>query len=191
MDTEKKYGLKKDKALLLFFQMLLIIVVLITSAYLLIFVSMNNLGGWMISSYVFILLSVLAITAYATIGYKKKDFVYLLAVSPFAIAVFINILLPQRNTIQIALLSLLFASVIAFLLKQNDKKVNVIISILMVVVALAFSIYSSITARLDFLGQMDAKWYTYLAMYLSIFIPTIMSGTFALTYNVRMSRTND
>ena len=80
---------------------------------------------------------------------------------------------------------------IAFLLKQNDKKVNVIISILMVVVALAFSIYSSITARLDFLGQMDAKWYTYLAMYLSIFIPTIMSGTFALTYNVRMSRTND
>lgn len=58
----------------------------------------------------------------------------------------------------------------------------------MVVVSLTFSIYSAITARLDFLGEMSAKWYTYLAMYLSIFIPTIMSGTLALTYNVRLTK---
>ena len=189
MDTEKKYGIKKDKAILLFFQMLLTVVISITALYLLIFVSVHNLGGWMISSYIFILISALAIIAYGIIGYKKGEVAYLLAIIPFAVAVFINILLPQRNVWQIAFLSILFALVIAFLLKQKDSKVNVVISILMVVASLTFSIYSAITARLDFLGEMSAQWYTYFAMYLSIFIPTIMSGTFALTYNVRLTKT--
>ena len=188
MDTEKKYGIKKDKAILLFFQMLLTVIVTITALYLLIFVNVHNLGGWMISSYIFILISSLSIAIYGVIGYKKGEIAYLLAIIPFAVAVFINILLPQRNVWQIAFLSILFALVIAFLLKQKDSKVNVIISVLMVVVSLTFSIYSAITARLDFLGEMSAKWYTYLAMYLSIFIPTIMSGTLALTYNVRLTK---
>ena len=103
-------------------------------------------------------------------------------------AILVNILLPQRNAIQIAILTILFALVSIFLVKQKDHKFNSVISILMVVVSLVFSIYSSITARLDFLGYLPSGWYTYLAMYLSIFIPTIISTTFAVTYNVRISR---
>lgn len=188
MDTLKKLGIRKDKAILLFVQMILLIVILAVSIYLLVFVSANQLGGWMISSYILITLSILAIIAYGVIGYKKKEFAYVLAIIPFLGAIFVNILLPQRNAVQIALLSVLFALVSVFLVKQKDHKFNSYVSMLMVAVALAFSIYSAITARLDFLGEMSANWYTYLAMYLSIFIPTIMSGTFALTYNVRISR---
>jgi len=188
MNTIKKYGIRKDKAIMLFFQMLLTVVITVISIYLLIFIIINNLGPWMISSYIFISLSSLAIICYGIIGYKKGEIAYLLAIIPFIIAIFINILLPQRNTFQIATLSLLFASTILFLFKQKDERYNLIVSILMVVISLTFSIYSSITARLDFLGEMDASWFTYLAMYLSIFIPTIMSGTFALTYNVRINR---
>lgn len=189
MDTLKKLGIKKDKAIILFVQMILLIILLAASIYLLVFVSSNQFGGWMISSYIFISLSVLAIIAYGIIGYKKKEFAYLLAIIPFLGAILINILLPQRNAVQIALLTSLFALVSIFLVKQKDHKFNTYVSLLMVVVSLAFSIYSSITARLDFLGQMPSTgWYTYLAMYLSIFVPTIMSATFALTYNVRISR---
>ena len=188
MDTLKKLGIRKDKAILLFVQMILLIVILAVSIYLLVFVSVNQLGGWMISSYILITLSILAIIAYGVIGYKKKEFAYVLAIIPFLGAIFVNILLPQRNAVQIALLSVLFALVSVFLVKQKDHKFNSYVSILMVAVALAFSIYSAITARLDFLGEMSANWYTYLAMYLSIFIPTIMSVTFALTYNVRISK---
>ena len=56
MDTEKRFGLKKSKAILLFIQMFLIVFLLIISIYLLIFVISNKLGGWMISSYIFITL---------------------------------------------------------------------------------------------------------------------------------------
>ena len=190
MDTLKKLGIKKDKAILLFVQMILTVILLITSFYLLAFVCVHNLGVWMILSYVFITLSVLSIIVYGIIGYKKREIAYLLAIAPFLCAIFVNILLPQRNTFQIAVLTILFALTSIFLVKQKDQKFTYIISFLMVVVSLVFSIYSSITARLDFLGDMSANWYTYLAMYLSIFIPTIMSGTFALTYNVRVTKQN-
>lgn len=185
MDTLKKYGIKKDKAILLFVQMILTIILLIVSIYLLVFVSINNLGGWMIASYILITLSVLAIICYSIIGYKKGLVAYIGAIIPFLGAILVNILLPQRDSFQVAVLSILFALVSVFLVKQKDEKFNYIVSILMCAVALTFSVYSAITARLDFLGQMSAQWYTYLAMYLSIFIPSIMSGTFALTYNVK------
>lgn len=186
MDTEKKYGIKKDKAILLFVQMVLTIILLIVSIYLLVFISVNNLGGWMIASYILITLSVLAIICYSIIGYKKGLVAYIIAIIPFLGAILVNILLPQRDSFQVAVLSILFALTSIFMVKQKDKKFNSIVSILMCVVALTFSIYSAITAHLDFLGQMSAKWYTYFAMYLSIFIPSIMSGTFALTYNVKI-----
>jgi len=188
MDTIKKLGIRKDKAILLFVQMILSIILLVVSIYLLVFVGINHLGGWMISSYILITLSVLAIIVYGVIGYQKKEIAYILAIVPFLGAILVNILLPQRNAIQIALLTVLFALVSIFLAKQKDQKFNSIISILMVIVALAFSIYSAITSRLDFLKEMSSGWYTYLAMYLSIFVPTIMSFTFALTYNVRISK---
>lgn len=191
MDTVEKFGIMKSKAIMLFVQMLLTIILLVTSIYLLVFVSINNLGGWMVASYIFITLSVISIIVYAIVGYKKGKVAYLLAIAPFLGGIFVNILLPQRNTFQVALLTILFALVSVFLVKQKDRTFSYCVTYLMVIVSLIFSIYSAITAKLDFLGQMSANWYTYLAMYLSIFIPSIMSGTFALTYNVRVTKKND
>lgn len=188
MDTEKKLGIKKSSAVMLFLQMILTIILFIAATYLLVFVSVYNLGGWMISSYIFITISIIAVICYAFIGYKKGEVAYQLAVVPFLVAIFINILLPGRNSWQIAFLTILFALTFAFLLRQSDKKFTNIISILMIIVSLIFSIYSSINAKIDFLGPISDHWPTYLAMYLSIFVPTIMSTTFALTYNVRINR---
>ena len=188
MDTKKRFVLKKTQALFLSLQMFLIIVLLFVSVYLLVFVISNNLGAWMITSYVFITLSVIAIICYSVIGYKKGDIAYFFAIIPFMIAVFVNILLPNREIFQVALLSILFALVFGFLLKQKDIKFNYYISILMVLTSTIFSVYSAIKANVSFLGDISSNWYTYIAMYLSIFIPTIMSFTFALTYNVRITK---
>lgn len=77
MDTIKKYGIRKDKAILLFLQMLLTIVITVISIYLLIFIIINNLGPWMISSYIFICLSTLAIICYGMIGYKRRNCLFI------------------------------------------------------------------------------------------------------------------
>lgn len=189
MDTEKRLGISKPKAIMLFVQMILTVVLVVISVYLLVFVASNNLGGWMIASYILIILSVLAIMGYGIIGYKKGDMAYLLAVVPFLGAVFVNILLPQRNAFQIAMLTLLFTLSFAFLLKQKDRKFTYIFGISMLAASLTFSIYSAITANIGFLGEVSDNWPTYVAMYLSIFVPTIMSTTILLTYNVRVTKT--
>ena len=186
MDTVKKYGLKKSKALLLFLQMLLISFMFITAGYLLIFTIKYNLGGWMILSYVFIL--ILSIILYAIIGYKKGEIAYICAIAPFLIAVFINILIPYRDTFQIAMLVIVFALAFLFMFKLDSYKLNSILSILMIVFSMSFSIYSSIHANVNFLGEISESIAAYLAMYLSIFIPVIMTSTFALTYNIRNTR---
>ena len=188
MDTLNKFGLKKSKAILLFMQMILIIFQMLVSFYLLCFVIKNNLGGWMISSYILISISIIAVIVYSIYGYKKEEIIFTVSVIPFLVAVFINILLPNRDVFQIALLSILFALIFAFILRQNDYLIGKILLYSMIGVSLTFSIYSAITANISFLGEMNALWTTYLAMYLSIFIPTIMSGTFTLIYIVRNER---
>lgn len=188
MDTQKKLGIKKYQGILLFVQMILTIILMLVSLYLLTFVVSNKLGGWMISSYILITLSVAAIICYGIIGYKKGDIAYQLAIVPFLAAVMVNILLPQRNYLQVAALTILFALLFAFLFVQNNKKLSYIFALSMVAIALVFSIYSAITAKIDFLGSVKDNWPTYLAMYLSIFVPVIMSATILITYNVRMTR---
>ena len=188
MDTEKRLGIKKPKAIMLFVQMVLIIFLLVVSVYLLIFVISHKLGGWMISSYIFITLSVLALILYGVVGYKKGDMAYRLAILPFSAAVFVNVLLPGRETLQIALLTILFALTIAFLVKQENQRFTYAVGLLMVAISLTFSIYSAIKANVKFLGDISDNWMTYVAMYASIFIPVVMSFTFALTYNVRITR---
>ena len=191
MDVEKKFGIKKTQGIMLFVQMILTCFLLLVSIYLLVFVISNNLGGWMISSYILIIISTLGIIGYGVIGYKKKEFAYQLALAPFLAAIFVNILMPQRDTFQIAVLVILFALVFAFLFVLNNQKLTYLFAILMVVISLTFSIYSSITANISFLGSVEDNWLTYAAMYLSIFIPTIMSTTILVTYNVRSTRTKE
>ena len=188
MDTEKRFGLKKSKAILLFIQMFFVLFLLVISIYLLVFVISNNLGGWMITSYIFITLSVVSIICYSVVGYKKGDVIYQLSILPFLAAIFVNVLLPNRETFQIALLTLLFALTFAFLLRQKDKKFTFFILVSMIVVSLTFSVYSSIKANTQFLGDISNNWPTYVAMYSSIFVPVVMSVTIALTYNVKVTK---
>lgn len=188
MDTEKRLGIKKPKAIMLFVQMILMIFLLVISIYLFVFVDMNHLGPWMMTSYAFIILSVVSLISYAIVGFKKSDLIFELAVIPFALAVFVNILLPIRETFQVAVLAILFALVVVFIVKQENRKFTTIIGLSMIVVSLVFSIYSAIKANISFLGSVSDNWPTYVAMYSSIFIPVIMSVTFTLCYDVRTSR---
>lgn len=188
MDTEKRLGIKKPKAIMLFVQMLLTLFLLGISIYLLCFVIANNLGGWMIASYILIIISVLAIICYGVIGYKKGDLVYQLSILPFLGAVLVNVMLPNREPFQIALLTILFALTFAFLFKQENKKFSSIVGVSMMVVALTFSIYSSIKANVSFLGDVSNNWPTYVAMYSSIFVPTVMTVTIVLIYSVRWDK---
>ena len=81
MNTEEKYGLKKSSAILLFVQMIWIVIALAMVVYLLIFVASNHLGGWMLASYIFILLSILSIIGYGVFGYRKGEVAYLASVA--------------------------------------------------------------------------------------------------------------
>ncbi len=188
MDTMQKYGLSKRQAILLFVQMILVILALFAPIYLLIFLFTTAPNPWMIATHILVLLSLGAIFAYAIVGYKKGELLYQMVPLPFMAAVMVNILMPGRDVVQIVALSILFALTLAFVLPIKSHKAKRVISILMVISALIFSLYSEITANTNFLGEIQASWMAYVAMYLSIFVPTIISGTFALTYYIRLSK---
>ncbi|MBP5091662.1 MAG: hypothetical protein J6328_03790 [Bacilli bacterium] len=188
MDTEKRFGLKKSAAYLLFIQMALTLVVLVAAVYLLIFVLVHNLGGWMAVSYVMVIISLLAIIGHGLFGYKIGPTSFKITIAAFLIATFINMLLPGRETFQIAGLSLLFALTLVFLFKQNDRKEGSIFACLMGAVALVLSIYSAIKANPQFLGPVSENWLTYVAMYISIFIPTVMTSTIAIVFHVNLGK---
>ena len=188
MGIREKLGIKTSQLVLLAVQIVLTVLLLVVAVYLLIFVSVNQLGGWMIASYIQITISVLALVLYFIVGHRKGKVAYYLAILPFLGAIFVNILLPQRSAFQIGVLAILFGLVVAFLLRQEDKRFTFVVCLAMVAVALTFSIYSAITANVSFLGDIGAHWFTYLAMYASIFVPTVMTVTLALIYNVKVTR---
>lgn len=188
MGIREKLGIKTPQLVLLVIQIVLTVLLLAVAVYLLVFVSANQLGGWMIASYIQITISVLALILYFIVGHRKGKAAYYLAILPFLGAIFVNILLPQRSAFQIGVLTVLFGLVVAFLLRQEDKRFTFVVSLAMVAVALTFSIYSAITANVSFLGDIGAHWFTYLAMYASIFVPTVMTVTLALIYNVKVTR---
>lgn len=188
MGIREKLGIKTPQLVLLAIQIVLTVLLLVVAVYLLVFVSANQLGGWMIASYIQITISVLALILYFLVGHRKGKAAYYLAILPFLGAIFVNILLPQRSAFQIGVLTVLFGLVVAFLLRQEDKRFTFVVSLAMVAVALTFSIYSAVTANVSFLGDIGAHWFTYLAMYASIFVPTVMTVTLALIYNVKVTR---
>jgi len=150
----------------------------------------------MITAYAFVMVAVVAIILYGVFGFRKGEWAYLLAIVPFLGAIFVNILFRSArgtgtldDTLEIALLTILFALTFAFLLKQKDNKFSYTIAYSMVLVSLIFSFYGAITANIGYVKSVSDKWATYLAMYLSIFTPTIMSVTILLTYHVRNTKT--
>ena len=188
MDTESKYGIKKSQAILLFVQMIFVILILAAPIYVLLYLSHFQPNGWMIAVHVLLLVSVIALILYSAYGYKLGDKVYHLTIVPFLAAVFVTLIMPGRSTAAIGILAMLFALTALFLARQESFKFTSVVSLCMVVAALTFSIYSSITADLSFLGEFKSEWPAYVAMYVSIFAPTIMAATYALTYNVRVTR---
>ena len=189
MDTVEKFGLKKGDAVLLFVQMLLISIGFLASGYQLIFSIIQRLQWMSILSTIFVLLSFVALAVYGVIGYKKGDLAYSLSILPFLAAILINTVLPGRSAPQIGLLAVLLMLSFAFLLRQEDTLFTRIMTYSMIAVSLCFSIFSAITANTEFLGPVDgSNVVTYIAMYYSIFTPVLISGTYALTYHIKLVR---
>lgn len=178
--------MSKTRTIMFYIQMAITVIALIASIYLLVFVLSYKLGGWMIVSYISIIISIAAMIYCSMLGFRRGEVVYQLSILPFLVAIFVNVILPNRSSFQIGMLCLLFALVFAYLIRQKDHKFAFVILILMIAVSLTFSVYSAINAHVDFLGDIREHFLTYLAMYLSIFIPTIMSVTITLTHNVRL-----
>lgn len=189
MDTVEKFGLKKGDAVLLFVQMLLISIGFLASGYQLIFSIIQRLQWMSILSTIFVLLSFVALAVYGVIGYKKGDLAYSLSILPFLAAILVNTVLPGRSAPQIGLLAVLLMLSFAFLLRQEDTLFTRIMTYSMIAVSLCFSIFSAITANTEFLGPVDgSNVVTYIAMYYSIFTPVLISGTYALTYHIKLVR---
>ena len=189
MDTVEKFGLKKGDAVLLFVQMLLISIGFLASGYQLIFSIIQRLQWMSILSTIFVLLSFVALAVYGVIGYKKGDLAYSLSILPFLAAILVNTVLPGRSAPQIGLLAVLLMLSFAFLLRQEDTLFTRIMTYSMIAVSLCFSIFSAITANTEFLGPVDgSNAVTYIAMYYSIFTPVLISGTYALTYHIKLVR---
>ena len=60
--------------------------------------------------------------------------------------------------------------------------------IVMLVFAVAFSLYSTIIAKVDNMGDIQNNSFSVFAMYISIWTPVVMTVTFALAYNLRQRK---
>ena len=185
MDMENKSGLKKWKAIALLFQMVLIVLATASTGYVLGFCIASNSGALFIVSYSIVAISYVAVVFYAVYGYKKDDSYYLGAVYAFTVAILLNVLLPFRTTYQLVTLTVLFGLYIAFAQRLGNVKAASWLLFFMVVFAVAFSVYSTVTARTENLQQLSDDLFAVSAMYISIWTPVIMTVTLGLAYSVR------
>ena len=179
--------MKKSIKALLYVQMVLVLAGLLTQLGLFIFAIANNLNALMIVSYGVLLLAHVGAIVYGIIGYKRGPIRYILLVSSFLLAVLLNIILPFRDIPQRISLVLLFGLMSVFMLKQDDYKFTNYLILVAVVVALFFSIYSSINANPNALGDVKYKELATVFMYLSIFAPVMFVGFFGVSYNAKKS----
>lgn len=179
--------MKKSIKALLYVQMILVLAGLLTQLGLFIFAIANNLNALMIVSYGVLLLAHVGAIVYGIIGYKRGPIRYILLVSSFLLAILLNIILPFRDIPQRISLVLLFGLMSVFMLKQDDYKFTNYLILVAVVVALFFSIYSSINANPNALGDVKYKELATVFMYLSIFAPVMFVGFFGVSYNAKKS----
>lgn len=188
MDTENRFGLKKSKAIALFFQMILIILATLCTGYVLVFGIINNAGALFVTAYCVVLISYVAVIFYATYGYRKDDPFFLGAIYAFCAAILLNILLPFRTTYQLVTLTLLFGLYIAFAQRLKNIKTANVLMICMVIFAVAFSVYSTITAKTENMNNISGSFFSISAMYISIWTPVIMTVTIGLSYSERRKK---
>lgn len=188
MDTKTRYGISKPKAIALLLQLIPIVLATASTVFVLWFSIAYNTGALFVSAYTAVLISYAAIIFYASYGHKKDDRYFLGAVYAFCVAIQLNILLPFRTTYQLVTLTVLFGLYIAFAQRIKNTKAADILLLCMLVFAVAFSVYSTATARTENLNELSENVLSVSAMYISIWTPVIMTVTFALAYSVRKKK---
>ena len=188
MDTVKKFGLEKNKAVLLFVQMILVCIGLLAQIGLSIYVCVYDPEWNVIVASICMVLTFISIGVYATVGYKKGKIFYLCAIGLFLLAILFNMTVPFRDSVQKIFLTLLFGVFTGFALKLDNFKISNILAVSGVVFALVFSIYSSCFAKVDAFGPVKNHVLAALCMHYSILSPVIVSGLLALTNNIRNTR---
>ena len=187
MDTEEKYGLKKYHAILLFVQMILIIIGLNVQISVFVLSILFNLNIYILISCIAMIFAHVGVLTYGLIGYKKGQPFYFATIGLFLLAIVVNIVIPFRDITQRILLTLLFGMMCIFPFKEKDYKFTNILLAIASLIALAFSIYSSITANQNNMGEVPTI-FPVIIMYLSIFAPLVLVGLFAVAYNARSYR---
>ena len=185
MNTQEKYGIRNRQAILLFIQMLIIKLGIIIQSLVLIFEIINHMSAWMIVGTSFIILAHIGVFIYSYFGYKKGKVFYYVTVGSFLLSILIYNGIPYVSVVQHILLTLIFGLICVFALKQEDYKFANVIIFIAAALALGFGIYSSIIAKPDSIGDIEAKIVVEIAMYLSLFAPLIMVGVFGVAYNAR------
>ena len=191
MQKNNKTSLPQWKFAILIVQFVFISIASICTGYVLGFSIINNMGILPILSYSAVLLSYFSIIFYAIVGYKKSDVHFIAAIYVFAVAIVLNIILPFRNTYQLITLILLFGLYVSFAHRLKQYVVVNYMFIVMLVFAIAFSLYSTITAKLDNMGSIQNTSFSIFAMYISIWTPVVMTVTFALAYNLRQRKSEE
>ena len=185
MDTEKRFGITKWKAIALFVQFLLTVAATASTAYILGFSIANRAGALFTAVYCMVLLSYVAVIFYAVYGYKQSDSYFLGAVYAFCVAIQLNILLPFRSTYQLVTLTILLGLYVAFAQHLKTPKVANWLLLCMVVFAVAFSVYATATARVENVDPDGRNLIAVIAMYLSVWTPVMVTVTLGLAYSVR------
>ena len=188
MDTEKRFGLTKRKAIVLFLQFIIIALATAGTGYVLWFSIANDTGALFITAYSVILISYVAVIFYAAYGHKKGDSYFLGAVYAFCAAILLNILLPFRTTYQLVTLTVLFGLYIAFAQRLKNIRAAEWLLVCMIAFAVAFSVYSTSTASTDNLNELSSNFFSVSAMYISIWTPVIMTVTLGLSYSIRKKK---
>ena len=173
---------------LLYLQMVLAVCGLLIQTGIFIFVVANNLSVYMIISSLVLILAHLAVMFYGIIGYKKGKVSHLISIFLFLLAILVNIIIPFRDVTQKILLVLLFGLMSIFPFKQDDYKFTNYLILIASIVSLGFSIYSSITANFNALGNVKYKELATVLMYLSIFAPVMFTGLFGVSYNYKHNK---
>ena len=177
--------MEKKIKILLYIQMVLVLIGLVTQTGLFIFAIVNQLDTLMIISYGVLMLAHVGAVVYGIIGYKRGPVRFILLVSSFLLAILLNIILPFRDIPQRIALVILFGLMSIFMFKQDDYKFTNYLILVAAVVALFFSIYSSINANPNALGDVKFKTMATVFMYLSIFAPVMFVGFFGVSYNAK------
>ena len=169
--------------------MILIKIGIIVQAFVAFFAISNKLEPYIIVSSISMALAHIGVLFYGYLGYKKGKVPYFITLGLFLVAIVVNIIIPYRDIPQRILLTLLFGVMCMFPFKQDNYKFTNIIIFIAALLSLGYSIYSTIVANPNNLGE-AAKVFPEIVLYLSLYAPVILVGLFGAAYNARYEKTH-